>query len=254
MARREEESGPENRTSLASSDLRRKLYLREQQTAKMEARKELARKELARKELAVERSKIMAEAAEMRLELGALGRDLRGLGGQMEALELALASRVVQLRHLILAARARSGEASGAHESAGIAAAAHAGESSKRMRSEDDDSEDVREKGWCDNVADIEWSKGKHMFGKYRDGHWYPCVLAQARGDGIFVVSWDDGDEDDRIKSADDLRPRRPRSEGSDEVQHPTLRGGAIRNTKKCLRQNAERRRLLADSLRRAPW
>jgi hypothetical protein len=138
--------------------------------------------------MAVESSKIMAEAAEMRLELGALGSDLRCLGGQMEALELALASRVLQLRHLILAARARSGGDSGAHESAGSAAAAHAGESSKRKRSEGDDSGAVREKGWCAKVAANEWSKGKQLFGKYRDGHWYPCVLscASLRGREFF--------------------------------------------------------------------
>jgi hypothetical protein len=259
-ARREEESGLKNRMSLASSDLGRKLHLLEQQEA-MVVRKELARKELARREMVVERAKITAGAAEMRLELDALGSDLRGLGGQMEAVELALASRVVQLRHLILAARARLERGSGAHESAAHTGAGKysggPGESAQRKRSEGDDSRAVSEKG-CAKVEASAWSKGKQLFGKYRDGHWYACVLVHARGDGNFLVSWDDGDEDDRIKSADDLRPRqsrRPRSsEGSDEDQHPTLRGGAIRNTKKCLRQNAERRRLLADSLRQKSW
>jgi len=51
-------------------------------------------------------SQIEAEAAEMHQTLDELGSDLRGLSGQMEALEVSLVTRVVQFRNLILAVRA----------------------------------------------------------------------------------------------------------------------------------------------------
>ena len=42
---------------------------------------------------------------------------------------------------------------------------------------------------------------GDRVWGLYRTGRWYPATIAEARGDGRFVLSWDDGDSDDRVKA-----------------------------------------------------
>ena len=43
---------------------------------------------------------------------------------------------------------------------------------------------------------------GDRVWGLYRNGRWYPATIAEARGDGRFVLSWDDGDSEDRVKAA----------------------------------------------------
>ena len=59
-------------------------------------------------------------------------------------------------------------------------------------------------------AAAVNWSPGDRLLGKYRDGFWYSCTVEDALRDGRFVVTWDDGDENDRVKSVRELRQRLP--------------------------------------------
>ncbi len=47
---------------------------------------------------------------------------------------------------------------------------------------------------------------GDRIEGKYKTGKWYSAVIESRNMDGTFVLRWDDGDTEDRVKLAKDLR------------------------------------------------
>ena len=56
---------------------------------------------------------------------------------------------------------------------------------------------------------------GAQVFALYADGNWYGAVVARRRGDR-YVLHWDDGDVQDRVKGAHDLcAPRDPPRQGT---------------------------------------
>ena len=53
-----------------------------------------------------------------------------------------------------------------------------------------------------------DFAVGDKVEGKYRNGCWYPAVVAAEKSDGTFELRWDDGDSQDRIKGPGELRRR----------------------------------------------
>ena len=67
---------------------------------------------------------------------------------------------------------------------------------------------------------------GDRVWGLYRNGRWYPATIAEARGDGRFVLSWDDGDTQDRVKEPADIRPLTART--ATNLSAPAGAGAAV--------------------------
>eukprot|EP00927_Polykrikos_kofoidii_P020563 TRINITY_DN19783_c0_g1_i3.p1 TRINITY_DN19783_c0_g1~~TRINITY_DN19783_c0_g1_i3.p1 ORF type:complete len:398 (-),score=85.75 TRINITY_DN19783_c0_g1_i3:66-1259(-) len=40
----------------------------------------------------------------------------------------------------------------------------------------------------------------------HQDGEWYPATVQVGNGDNVYIISWKDGDQSDRVKQAADLR------------------------------------------------
>ncbi len=49
---------------------------------------------------------------------------------------------------------------------------------------------------------------GERVWGRYRNGRWYPARVAEMRGDGRYVLDWDDGDSQDRVKGPEEVLPK----------------------------------------------
>ena len=47
---------------------------------------------------------------------------------------------------------------------------------------------------------------GDAVRGRFRDGRWYGAVVARVRGDGMYELDWDDGDDEDRVKGGGEMR------------------------------------------------
>ena len=82
-------------------------------------------------------------------------------------------------------------------------------------------------------AAAVTWGKGERLLGKYKDGYWYPCVLEDTRDDGRFVISWEDGDKNDQVKSALQLRPRAAEEEGEGMEEKAEEAGAAAARARK---------------------
>ena len=51
-----------------------------------------------------------------------------------------------------------------------------------------------------------EFRVGDEVEGKYKNGRWYPAVVKEVQEDGTYLLDWNDGDSEDRVKSARQLR------------------------------------------------
>ncbi len=58
------------------------------------------------------------------------------------------------------------------------------------------------------------------MWGRYRSGRWFPARVAEVLGDGRYVLDWDDGDPQDRVKGPDEVSLER--------CLHPCLELGLV--------------------------
>lgn len=71
------------------------------------------------------------------------------------------------------------------------------------------------------------------MQGRYRDGQWYDGVIAHVREDRMYVLDWDDGDAEDRVKKGSEVRVGRREAgqEGSKGLKRSkmTLQGAGSR-------------------------
>ncbi len=47
---------------------------------------------------------------------------------------------------------------------------------------------------------------GDRVWGRYSSGRWYPARVAEARGDGWYVLDWEDGDPQDRVKGPEEVK------------------------------------------------
>ncbi len=47
---------------------------------------------------------------------------------------------------------------------------------------------------------------GEEVEGLYKNGHWYPAKVNSIRDDGGYLLDWNDGDAQDRVKAAEQLR------------------------------------------------
>ena len=50
-----------------------------------------------------------------------------------------------------------------------------------------------------------DYSVGDHVMAKYSDGEWYAATVAEDLGDVRFRLHWDDGDSQNRIKTAEEM-------------------------------------------------
>mmetsp|Transcript_64472 Transcript_64472/g.172661 ORF Transcript_64472/g.172661 Transcript_64472/m.172661 type:complete len:98 (-) Transcript_64472:104-397(-) len=50
------------------------------------------------------------------------------------------------------------------------------------------------------------FQKGDRVEGLYRNGVWYRATVADPLEGGLFLLNWDDGDSQDRVKTAAQLR------------------------------------------------
>jgi ankyrin repeat protein len=54
---------------------------------------------------------------------------------------------------------------------------------------------------------DRDFAEGTRVRCRYSSsGHWYTATIAQKNDDGTYTVAWDDGDQEDKIKAAKDIR------------------------------------------------
>ncbi len=61
--------------------------------------------------------------------------------------------------------------------------------------------------GWQVLADPSVYQVGDRVWGRYRNGRWYPARVAEARGDGRYMLNWDDGDPQDRIKGLEEVFP-----------------------------------------------
>ncbi len=60
-----------------------------------------------------------------------------------------------------------------------------------------------------------DFAVGDQVTARYTlNGVWYNATVAEARGDGTYVVDWEEYSPSDRTKSASELRPRLPAQGG----------------------------------------
>ncbi len=66
---------------------------------------------------------------------------------------------------------------------------------------------------------------GDRVWGRYRNGRWYPARVVEAREDGRYLLDWDDGDQQDRVKGPEEVSfaalPSSPTSARSKECPLP---------------------------------
>ncbi len=56
-----------------------------------------------------------------------------------------------------------------------------------------------------------DFAEGDLVMARYTlNGAWYNATVAEARGDGTYVVDWEEYSPSDRAKRASELRPRLP--------------------------------------------
>jgi hypothetical protein len=46
---------------------------------------------------------------------------------------------------------------------------------------------------------------GDRVWGRYRNGRWYPARVAEVPGEGLYLLDWDDGDQQDRVKGPEEV-------------------------------------------------
>ncbi len=51
------------------------------------------------------------------------------------------------------------------------------------------------------------------MWGRYSSGQWYPARVSEVLEDGRYVLDWDDGDPQDRVKGPEEVPPFLPNPE-----------------------------------------
>eukprot|EP00961_Rhodomonas_salina_P127176 1714598-Rhodomonas_salina.1 len=64
-----------------------------------------------------------------------------------------------------------------------------------------------------ETASPAEIKVGDSVLGHFHDGCWYGASIVELRGDQ-FVVCWDDGDEEDTIKTRDQIRPKQQKDQG----------------------------------------